>query len=82
MARAHPGLTIAETGDISASHAQDRIVNGDLRRVELLAIPVTLVVLLLAFGSDDVLLHARTMRRKRRGQMLGAAGPGALTRRQ
>jgi RND superfamily putative drug exporter len=50
-ARAHPGLTIAETGDISASHAQDRIVNGDLRRVELLAIPVTLVVLLLAFGS-------------------------------
>ena len=30
--------------------------NGDLHRVELLAIPVTLVVLLLAFGSDDVLL--------------------------
>ena len=56
VARAHPGLTIAETGDTSASHAQDRIVNGDLHRVELLAIPVTLVVLLLAFGSDDVLL--------------------------
>ena len=56
VARAHPGLTIAETGDTSASHAQDRIVHGDLHRVELLAIPVTLVVLLLAFGSDDVLL--------------------------
>jgi len=51
VARAHPGLTIAETGDSSASRAQDRIVNGDLHRVELLAIPVTLVVLLLAFGS-------------------------------
>jgi len=47
----HPGLTIAETGDISASDAQNRIVNGNLRRVGLLAIPVTLLVLLLAFGS-------------------------------
>src|SRR6516165_9059381 len=51
VARAHPGLTIAEAGDTSASNAQDRIVSGDLHRVELLAIPVTLVVLLLAFGS-------------------------------
>jgi RND superfamily putative drug exporter len=49
--RAHPGLTIAEAGDISANDAQSRIVNGNLNRVELLAIPVTLVVLLLAFGS-------------------------------
>src|SRR6516225_9174245 len=49
--RAHPGLTIAETGDISANDAQTRIVNGNLNRVELLAIPVTLLVLLLAFGS-------------------------------
>jgi RND superfamily putative drug exporter len=50
-ARAHPGLTIAETGDNSAGDAQTRIVDGDLHRVELLAIPVTLLVLLLAFGS-------------------------------
>jgi len=50
-ARAHPGLTMAETGDNSANDAQNRIVNGDLHRVELLAIPVTLLVLLLAFGS-------------------------------
>ena len=50
-ARAHPGLTIAETGDNSANDAQTRIVDGDLHRVELLAIPVTLLVLLLAFGS-------------------------------
>jgi len=49
--RAHPGLTIAETGDISANDAQSRIVNGNMNRVELLAIPVTLLVLLLAFGS-------------------------------
>ena len=48
---AHPGVTIAETGDISASNAQNQIVNGNLHRAELLAFPVTLVVLVLAFGS-------------------------------
>jgi len=49
--RAHPGLTVGETGDYSANNAQNSIVNGNLHRVELLAIPVTLLVLLLAFGS-------------------------------
>src|SRR5215470_5743228 len=49
--RAHPGLTAGETGDISANNAQSQIVNGNMHRVELLAIPVTLLVLLLAFGS-------------------------------
>jgi len=44
-------VTIAETGDISAGTAQNRVVNGSLNRVGLLAIPVTLVVLVLAFGS-------------------------------
>ena len=48
---AHPGVTIAETGDNSAGTAQNRVVNGSLNRVGLLAIPVTLVVLVLAFGS-------------------------------
>src|SRR6516225_7671322 len=48
---AHPGVTIAETGDSSAGNAQNQVVNGNLHRVELLAIPVTLVVLVLAFGS-------------------------------
>jgi putative drug exporter of the RND superfamily len=49
--RAHPQLTIQETGDISVSQARDTTVNNDLHRVELLAIPVTLIVLLLAFGT-------------------------------
>jgi MMPL family len=50
-ARAHPGLTIEETGDASADQARDRTVNRDLHRAELLSIPVTLLVLLFAFGS-------------------------------
>src|SRR5262245_49299956 len=48
---AHPGVTIEETGDISASDAQDRIEHRDLHRAELLSIPVTLLVLLFAFGA-------------------------------
>jgi uncharacterized membrane protein YdfJ with MMPL/SSD domain len=50
-ARAHPELTVEETGDISADQARNRTVDRDLHRAELLAIPVTLLVLLFAFGS-------------------------------
>jgi uncharacterized membrane protein YdfJ with MMPL/SSD domain len=47
----HPDLMITETGDISASTARDATVHRDLHRAELLSVPVTLVVLLLAFGA-------------------------------
>jgi uncharacterized membrane protein YdfJ with MMPL/SSD domain len=50
-AQAHPQVRIEETGDISASDARDRIVSNDLRRAELLSVPVTLLVLLFAFGA-------------------------------
>jgi uncharacterized membrane protein YdfJ with MMPL/SSD domain len=50
-ARAHPEPTIEETGDISADQAHSRTVDRDLHRAELLSIPVTLLVLLFAFGS-------------------------------
>jgi uncharacterized membrane protein YdfJ with MMPL/SSD domain len=48
---AHPAITIDETGDISAHDARDRVVNNDLHRAELLSVPVTLLVLLFAFGA-------------------------------
>jgi uncharacterized membrane protein YdfJ with MMPL/SSD domain len=50
-AKAHRQLTIVETGDVSADQARNRTVDRDLHRAELLSIPVTLLVLLLAFGS-------------------------------
>ncbi|HEX6699667.1 MAG TPA: MMPL family transporter, partial [Gaiellaceae bacterium] len=50
-AKAHPQLTIEETGDVSADEARNRSVDRDLHRAELLSIPVTLLVLLFAFGS-------------------------------
>jgi uncharacterized membrane protein YdfJ with MMPL/SSD domain len=49
--RAHQQVTVEETGDISASDARDRAVNRDLHRAELLSVPVTLLVLLFAFGA-------------------------------
>ena len=49
--RAHPELRIVETGDISADRARNDIVDRDLHRAELLSIPVTLAVLLFAFGA-------------------------------
>jgi uncharacterized membrane protein YdfJ with MMPL/SSD domain len=48
---AHPEVSIEETGDISASDARDRVINRDLNRAELLSIPVSLVILLFAFGA-------------------------------
>jgi uncharacterized membrane protein YdfJ with MMPL/SSD domain len=50
-ASAHPRVTIEETGDITASQARDTVVNRDLHRAELLSVPVTLLVLLFAFGA-------------------------------
>jgi putative drug exporter of the RND superfamily len=50
-ARAYPKVTIEETGDVSADRARNRTVDRDLHRAELLSIPVTLVVLLFAFGA-------------------------------
>jgi uncharacterized membrane protein YdfJ with MMPL/SSD domain len=47
----HPGVTIEETGDITASDARDRSINDDLQRAEILSVPVTLFVLLFAFGA-------------------------------
>jgi uncharacterized membrane protein YdfJ with MMPL/SSD domain len=48
---AHPALTIEETGDITAGQARDRQTNNDLHRAEILSVPVTLFVLLFAFGA-------------------------------
>jgi len=50
-AAAHPQVRIAETGDASISKAVDDSVLRDLHRAELLSFPITLVVLLIAFGA-------------------------------
>jgi putative drug exporter of the RND superfamily len=51
VGRDHPEVTVEQTGDITASDARDRAINGDLHRAEILSVPVTLFVLLFAFGA-------------------------------
>jgi len=50
-AAAHPQIQIGETGDASIAKAVNDTVLRDLHRAELLSFPITLVVLLIAFGA-------------------------------
>jgi RND superfamily putative drug exporter len=50
-APAHPAITIEETGDITASDASDKSKSDDLSRAGILSVPVSLAVLLFAFGA-------------------------------
>ena len=50
-AAAHPQIQIAETGDASINKAVNDTLFRDLHRAELLSFPITLLVLLIAFGA-------------------------------
>jgi uncharacterized membrane protein YdfJ with MMPL/SSD domain len=49
--RAHPRLRIEEFGVASADKALSKAFEDDFRRAETLALPITLVILVLAFGA-------------------------------
>jgi len=49
--RAHRGLFVGEVGDASANKAIEKRVADDFRRAEITSLPVTLLILVLAFGS-------------------------------
>ncbi|WP_269204013.1 MMPL family transporter [Nocardioides sambongensis] len=51
VAAAHPGLQVREAGDLSIDDAIDERVGEDLRTAEVTSVPVTLVLMLLAFGA-------------------------------
>jgi len=51
VGRDHPALFIAEFGDASAEKALDDALGTDLHRAEYFSIPLTLVILLVAFGA-------------------------------
>jgi uncharacterized membrane protein YdfJ with MMPL/SSD domain/dienelactone hydrolase len=48
---AHPALTIAEFGGASANKALDEAVGKDFKKAGLFSLPVTLIVLIVAFGA-------------------------------
>jgi uncharacterized membrane protein YdfJ with MMPL/SSD domain len=49
--RAHPGLRVGQFGDASSAEALDQSQEEDFRRAEFSSLPLTLLILLLAFGS-------------------------------
>lgn len=49
--RAHPDLSIGQAGDVSIGQEIDDRVAEDLRSAEGISLPVTLVLMLLAFGA-------------------------------
>jgi uncharacterized membrane protein YdfJ with MMPL/SSD domain len=49
--KAHPGLFIGEFGDASAAHAVDTAFANDLASAGALSIPLTLIILIVAFGA-------------------------------
>ncbi|HEV2057755.1 MAG TPA: MMPL family transporter, partial [Solirubrobacteraceae bacterium] len=49
--RAHPDLRVEQVGSASAEKAFEKAMNDDFKRAETLSIPLTLIILLLAFGA-------------------------------
>ena len=48
---AHPALRIEQFGDASAEKALDEALEADFQRAEVLSLPLTLVILVVAFGA-------------------------------
>ena len=48
---AHPGLRIEETGDSSIGKAVDALRDKDLSKTEMIALPITLITMLVVFAS-------------------------------
>ena len=49
--RTHPAFTIEELGQASAQHELDQTIGKDFSRAERLTVPITFLILLLAFGA-------------------------------
>jgi uncharacterized membrane protein YdfJ with MMPL/SSD domain len=51
LQRTAPHLTVAEFGDASSAHEENASVNSGLAKAETLSVPITFLVLLVAFGA-------------------------------
>ena len=51
VAASHPGATLQEAGEASAGRAINDVVNTDLSHAELVSLPITLIILIFAFGA-------------------------------
>jgi uncharacterized membrane protein YdfJ with MMPL/SSD domain len=51
VAAGNPGIVVAEFGEASANHELDKRFNRDMGGAEMTSLPITLLILLVAFGS-------------------------------
>ena len=51
LQKAHPQMHIAEFGQASAAHVLNDKINGDLNHARNVSLPLTLIILLFAFGA-------------------------------
>ncbi|MGA6164710.1 MMPL family transporter [Amycolatopsis magusensis] len=51
VAARHPGVRVAQAGDRSLTAAVDEAIKNDLSRSHLLSLPITLLILVVVFGS-------------------------------
>jgi RND superfamily putative drug exporter len=51
IAARHPSLTVEQFGDASANKALDAVFSGDLEKAGFLSLPITLAILVVAFGA-------------------------------
>jgi RND superfamily putative drug exporter len=51
VAASHPGATLLQAGEASGGHAINQVVNDDLSHAELISLPITLIILIVAFGA-------------------------------
>jgi RND superfamily putative drug exporter len=51
LQRSAPAFTVAEVGDASGAHEVTKAVNSGLSHAEMLSLPLTFLVLLIAFGA-------------------------------
>ncbi|MEA2127181.1 MAG: heme transporter, partial [Solirubrobacteraceae bacterium] len=51
VAADHPGIRIEQFGDASAGKALSKVFDEDFKKAETLSLPITLLILVIAFGS-------------------------------
>ncbi|OLZ54229.1 MMPL family transporter [Amycolatopsis keratiniphila] len=51
VAARHPSVRLSQSGDLSLSSVVDKGIREDVKRSELLSLPLTLVILLIVFGA-------------------------------
>ncbi len=51
LQKAHPEFSISQFGDASVENELGAVYEGDMKKAETLSLPITLIILLLAFGA-------------------------------